>query len=167
MRKFLLGSVLLLAGCGSGSAFTLDDQMFAAMMVPHHEQAIVMSDIALANSTNPEILELATNIKAAQQPEISEMLSWGGAMMGAHDGHQMAGMLSDSEIETLRNATGVEFDRLFLQGMIKHHAGAIEMAKMVIDSETEAAAKLGQEITSSQLAEIEIMKKLLAEIGKQ
>lgn len=166
MRKFLLGVVLLLAGCGTGSAFTLDDQMFAAMMVPHHEQAIVMSDIALANSTNPAILELAADIKAAQQPEIDEMLSWGGAMMGSHDGHQMAGMLSDSEIETLRNATGIEFDRLFLKGMIKHHEGAIEMAKMVINSETEIAANLGQEITSSQLAEIELMKTLLTELEK-
>lgn len=166
MRKFLLGTVLLLAGCGSGSAFTLDDQMFAAMMVPHHEQAIEMADIALANSTNPAILELATNIKAAQQPEINEMLSWGGALIGTHDGHQMAGMLSDSGIQTLRNATGVEFDRLFLQGMIKHHEGAIEMAKSVINSKTELAAELGLEINSTQLAEIELMQNLLTQLGK-
>jgi uncharacterized protein (DUF305 family) len=166
MRKFLLGMVFLVSGCGAGSTFTLDDQMFAAMMVPHHEQAIVMADIALTNSTNPAILELAADIKAAQQPEINEMLSWGGAMIGAHDGHQMAGMLSDSEIETLRNTTGVEFDRLFLKGMIKHHEGAIEMAKMVINSKTELAAKLGQDITSIQMAEIEFMNKLLTELGK-
>lgn len=166
MRKFLLGMVLLVAGCGADSTFTLDDQMFAAMMVPHHEQAIVMADIALTNSTNPAILELAADIKAAQQPEINEMLSWGGAMIGAHDGHQMAGMLSDSEIETLRNTTGVEFDRLFIKGMIKHHEGAIEMAKMVINSKTELAAKLGQDITSTQMAEIEFMNKLLTELGK-
>ena len=158
--------LLLLAGCSAGSEFTMEDQMFAAMMVPHHEQAIVMSDIALANSTNPEILELAAEIKKAQQPEIDEMLSWGGAMMGSHDGHQMAGMLSDSEIEILRNATGIEFDRLFLAGMIKHHEGAIEMAKMVINSETEVAAKLGQEITSTQFAEIELMKELLTQLSE-
>ena len=166
MRKFLLGMVLILTGCGAGSEFTIEDQMFAAMMVPHHEQAIVMADIALTNSTNPAILELAADIKAAQQPEINEMLSWGGAMIGAHDGHQMAGMLSDSEIETLRNTTGAEFDRLFLKGMIKHHEGAIEMAKMVINSKTELAAKLGEEITSTQMAEIEFMNKLLTELGK-
>ena len=165
MRKVLILLALVLSGCGSTSNFTAEDQVFAAMMVPHHEQAIEMSDLALAKSNNPEILELAKEIKAAQQPEIDQMISWGGSMMGSHDGHQMSGMLSDQELSELEAAEGVEFDRLFLIGMIKHHEGAIEMAKMVINSKTPEAANLGKEITSAQLQEIELMKKLLEKLS--
>ena len=78
MRKlvlFILAS--LLSGCAtsdsSNTSFSADDQMFAAMMIPHHEQAIQMSELALLNSTEPEILALANEIKAAQGPEIEQM----------------------------------------------------------------------------------------------
>jgi uncharacterized protein (DUF305 family) len=169
MRKFLsLALLLVLSGCSSSteSAFSANDQMFAAMMVPHHEQAVEMSDIALSNSTNPAILEIATEIKAAQQPEIDQMLSWGGDAMGSHAGHTMDGMLSKTEINELKQATGVTFDRLFLIGMIKHHEGAIEMAKMVLDSKNPEAAALGKSITVSQQQEIAEMKKLLTSLAK-
>lgn len=165
MRKFLFAILLVMGGCSNNAAFTANDQMFAAMMVPHHEQAIVMSDFALKNSQNDEIIALAKEIKAAQAPEIEEMKSWGGDMMGSHAGHQMAGMLSDEELAKLERASGVEFDRLFLAGMIKHHEGAIEMAKMVLSSKTAAAAKLGKQITETQLAEIQYMKKLLEDLA--
>jgi uncharacterized protein (DUF305 family) len=168
MRKFLtLALLLMLSACSSStdSAFSANDQMFAAMMVPHHEQAVEMSDIALSNSTNPAILEIATEIKAAQQPEIDQMLSWGGDVMGSHAGHTMDGMLTKAEITELKQATGVTFDRLFLAGMIKHHEGAIEMAKMVINSKNPEAAALGKAITVSQQAEIVQMQKLLATLG--
>ena len=137
--------------------------MFAAMMIPHHEQAIQMSELALLNSTNPEILALASEIKAAQGPEIEQMKSWGSSMMGSHAGHMMdEGMLSDDEMAQLKDTKGAEFDRLFLEGMIKHHQGAIEMADMIIDSANEEAALLGKNIVESQSAEIERMRQLLS-----
>ena len=168
MRKlvlFILAS--LLSGCvtsdSSNTSFSADDQMFAAMMIPHHEQAIQMSELALLNSTEPEILALANEIKAAQGPEIEQMKSWGSSMMGSHAGHMMdEGMLSDDEMAQLKDAKGAEFDRLFLEGMIKHHQGAIEMADMIIDSANEEAALLGKNIVESQSAEIERMRQLLS-----
>jgi uncharacterized protein (DUF305 family) len=73
----------------------------------------------------------------------------------------MDGMLSDDELAALRKSQGGEFDTLFLQGMIKHHQGAIQMADMVIDSANEEAALLGKAIVESQSAEIEKMRQLL------
>ena len=164
MRKFsaLLVALLALAGCAGEGDFSAEDVMFAEMMIPHHEQAIVMSDIALANTTNPEVLQLANQIKDAQAPEIEIMKSWPGVDSMAHMGHMMDGMLSDAEIEALRAATGGEFDRLFLEGMIKHHQGAIEMAQDVIDSENSEVAELAKSIIAAQEDEIARMQELLA-----
>ena len=168
MRKlFLFILAALLTGCAtsdsSNTSFSADDQMFAAMMIPHHEQAIQMSELALLNSNEPEILALANEIKAAQGPEIEQMKNWGSSMMGSHAGHMMdEGMLSDDEMAQLKDAKGAEFDRLFLEGMIKHHQGAIEMADMIMDSANEEAALLGKNIVESQSAEIERMRQLLS-----
>jgi len=110
MRKIVLVILsVLLSGCAtadsSNTSFSADDQMFAAMMIPHHEQAIQMSELALLNSTDPEILALANEIKAAQGPEIEQMKSWGSSMMGSHAGHMLdEGMLSDDEIAQLKDA---------------------------------------------------------------
>jgi uncharacterized protein (DUF305 family) len=167
MRKLALVILsLLLSGCATGdssnTSFSADDQMFAAMMIPHHEQAIQMADTALGKSTNPEIIALASEIKAAQGPEIEQMKNWGSSMMGSHAGHMMDdGVLNDDEMAQLKGASGAEFDRLFLEGMIKHHQGAIQMADMIIDSANEEAALLGKAIVESQSAEIERMRKLL------
>ncbi len=167
MRKlFLFIFAALLTGCATGdssnTSFSADDQMFAAMMIPHHEQAIQMSELALLNSTDPEILALANEIKAAQDPEIEQMKSWGSSKMGSHAGHMMdEGMLTDDEMALLKDARGAEFDRLFLEGMIKHHQGAIQMADMIIGSANEEAALLGKNIVESQSAEIERMRQLL------
>ena len=165
LALFILAA--LLTGCATGdssnTSFSADDQMFAAMMVPHHEQAIRMSELALLNTTNPEILALANEIKAAQDPEIEQMKSWGSSKMGSHAGHMMdEGMLTDDEMAQLKEARGAEFDRLFLEGMIKHHQGAIQMADMIIDSVNEEAALLGKNIVDSQSAEIERMRQLLS-----
>ncbi len=168
MRKLALVILsLLLSGCATGdssnTSFSADDQMFAAMMIPHHEQAIQMSELALLNSTDPEIIKLAREIKAAQGPEIEQMKNWGSSMMGSHAGHMMdEGMLNDDEMAQLKDAKGAEFDRLFLEGMIKHHQGAIAMADMIIDSANEEAALLGKNIVESQSAEIERMRQLLS-----
>lgn len=168
MRKLVLFILAaLLSGCATGdsskTSFSADDQMFAAMMIPHHKQAIQMSELALLNSTDPEILALANEIKAAQGPEIEQMKSWGSSMMGSHAGHMMdEGMLTDDEIEQLKSARGAEFNRLFLEGMIKHHQGAIQMAEMIIDSANDEASQLGKNIVESQSAEIERMRQLLS-----
>ena len=135
--------------------------MFAEMMIPHHEQAIEMSELAFVNTTNPDVLAIAEQISSAQEPEIELMKSWPGVDSMGHAGHTMAGMLDENEMEMLRVSTGAEFDRLFLEGMIKHHEGAIEMAEMIIDSANPEVAKLGESIIASQSDEIQAMKALL------
>ena len=170
MRKLVALFVMVLmtscsASTSSNDDFSAKDIMFAQMMIPHHEQAIEMSDLAMQNSTNPEIRDLATKIKGEQAPEIELMESWTDSHMGSHmdshAGHMMDGMLSKEEINELKSARGVEFDRLFLEGMIKHHEGAIEMANDVDDSKNPDVAKLAQSILITQRAEIELMKELL------
>ena len=162
-------ALLLVTGCAvtssSNNNLSSEDFMFAQMMIPHHQQAIDMSNIALQNSQNAEVRDLATKIRGEQAPEIKIMESWTkshmGSHMGSHSGHMMDGMLSNSEIRALKEARGVDFDRLFLQGMIQHHEGAIDMAQDVIDSKNHDVAALAQSIISTQRAEIEFMKELL------
>ena len=139
MKRILMAILaIMLTSCTSTdsgeSKYSSQDIMFAEMMIPHHEQAIEMADLALAISQDSEVLSLATQIKSAQAPEIEQMKSWGSSHMGSHAGHMMDGMLSDEEMEELSQASGTDFDRLFLEGMIKHHEGAIEMAEMILES---------------------------------
>jgi len=162
MKKlFALVLLALTTSCATNSEFSGEDLMFAQMMIPHHEQAIEMSDLALQNSNNAEIRDLATKIRGEQAPEIELMKSWSDSHMGSHMGHMMNGMLSDDEIRELEKARGVVFDRLFLEGMIKHHEGAIDMAEDIEDSTNKEVAKLAKSIISTQRAEIEYMKELL------
>ena len=154
-RVFLvMVSALLLSGCAastqSNSEYSSADIAFAEMMIPHHEQAIEMSEIALLNTTNPDVLQLAQEIKGAQSPEIELMKSWTGVKTSTHAGHMMDGMLSESELSDLREAKEKEFDRLFLEGMIKHHEGAIEMAQDVAASKNKDVADLSAAITAAQ-----------------
>ena len=130
-------------------------------MIPHHEQAIEMSEIALLNTTNPEVLQLAQEIKDAQSPEIELMKSWDGVKVSTHAGHTMEGILSEGELNDLRAAKGQEFDRLFLQGMIKHHDGAIGMAQDVESSMNKVVADLSATIIKAQQLEIAAMKEML------
>ena len=155
----------LLTGCAAtsqvNSEYSCADIDFAEMMIPHHEQAIVMSDLALTNSSSEEILALAQEIKAAQSPEIELMKSWSGVNASTHMGHMMDGMLSDSQIQQLRDSEGATFDRLFLEGMIAHHEGAITMAQDVIGSGNKEVAALAAAIIEAQEKEIALMKDLL------
>jgi uncharacterized protein (DUF305 family) len=164
-RIFFAALLLLISSCSSvengTSEFSSQDIMFAEMMIPHHEQAIEMADLALAISQDPEVQALASQIKSAQAPEIEQMKSWGSSHMGSHAGHMMDGMLSDEEMEELSQASGPDFDRLFLEGMIKHHEGAIEMAEMIVNSQNLEASTLARNIIDSQRSEIETMKTLL------
>ena len=165
-RLFLVMiTALLLTGCAastqSNSEYSSDDIAFAEMMIPHHEQAIEMSEIAFLNTTNPDVLKLAQEIKDAQSPEIELMMSWTGVKTSTHAGHMMDGMLSQSELSDLRKEKDKEFDRLFLEGMIKHHEGAIEMAQDVAASKNKDVADLSAAIISAQELEIAKIKELL------
>jgi len=165
------GSPMSHSGHGSMSSeddasgtYTEDELMFASMMIPHHSQAVTMSELALANTTNPEILSLATAIRDAQAPEIKQMQSWLDASnyTESHAHHmEMSGMLTDEEIAELSSAKGETFDRLFLEGMIAHHEGAIEMISMIKNSTNSEVKKLYADILTSQSADIETMKALL------
>jgi uncharacterized protein (DUF305 family) len=146
------------------------DAMFAQMMIPHHEQAVVMADLAPTRAQDPRIIDLAAEIKAAQQPEIDQMAAWldewgiqrltGVDAMAAHGGHGMSGMLIDEQLAQLEASSGADFDQLFAQLMIEHHQGAIDMATEVIDSSDPRVAELAQQIIGAQEAEIEQLRPL-------
>ena len=145
------------------------DAMFLQMMIPHHQQAVVMSQLAVKNSSNPEIIALAEKIRDAQGPEIAAMKGWlKAAGLGEDPGHSMGsmkGMLTEDDLASLKKATGKEFDRLFLAGMIAHHDGAVEMLSMIERTTNPDIKRLGNEILTSQSAEIEIMSQMLKAIG--
>lgn len=148
-----------------------DDIMFAQMMIPHHRQAVLMAELAAARASDPTVIQLADEIRAAQQPEIDLMTSWlvewsaevpqPGSDSGDHSGHGMAGMLSEDQLADLGAAEGADFDRLFAEGMIEHHAGAIDMARDVTASADARVAALAEEIIATQQQEIEQLQAFL------
>lgn len=155
-------------GMGQSKEFSGADIMFAQMMIPHHEQALLMSGFAETRSSNEEVKKLARQIYAEQEPEIAQMKLWLEKTNSSMDmGHDMGmnGMLTDSEIEAMKSVTGKAFDRLFLEGMIAHHEGAIHMAEMIVDSDNAEAKKLGQSIQVTQQREIDLMKEMLKTIN--
>ena len=160
------------SGPGNGMMGDLDgfspvDIMFAQMMIPHHQQAVDMSELAIEKTTDPDVRALAEQIRDAQAPEIELMESWldeaGSRMPRGDMGMGMGGMLSEAEMAALENATGPEFDRLFLEGMIEHHEGAILMTRMILESRNPEVKELGEAIVESQTAEIEQMEQMLDE----
>ena len=182
LAAVVAAGALVLSACGSNhdagmmspsstTGASAADAMFAQMMIPHHEQAVVMSELAETRSSDPEILALAAEIKAAQQPEIEQMKGWlaewgvpvmsGMDAMGEHGGHGMSGMLTEEQLDDLAAASGAEFDILFAEGMIKHHEGAIDMAEDVVDSKDPRVAALAEAIIRTQQAEIAQMKAIL------
>jgi len=161
----IFAALLFLTGCASSDdGFSASDIGFAEMMIPHHQQAIEMSDLALERASNAEVLALAEQIKAAQAPEIETMSSWPGVNAGAHSGHMMDGMLTEEEMQQLRTSSGTQFDRLFLEGMIKHHQGAVMMASGVQDSTNAEVAELARAIIAAQEEEIRAMEELLSRL---
>ena len=145
------------------------DIMFAQMMIPHHAQAVEMSDIVLAKPDLPvEVAALATRIKDAQAPEIEAMTGWlkswnAPVAMSDHTGHGMAGMVDAEGIDTLKAAQGTEAARLFMEQMTGHHEGAVEMAQQEIGAgKYPEAVQLARDIVTAQEAEIAEMKQLLA-----
>jgi len=142
----------------------MNEVMFAQMMIPHHEQAISMSEIALKKSRNQAILKLSNQIKSLQGTEKSQLAYWlkatDSSMTMDHD-MQMSGMLTTKELASLKRLTGTQFDRVFLQLMIKHHQGALEMLDLISDSKNTEAKALAKAIKSAQSKEITSMKLLL------
>ena len=181
-----LTAVLALAGCtgtaGNGGMDNMPgmrssaspaagvnnaDMQFTMMMIPHHEQAVEMADMILAkDGIDERVITLAEQIKAAQDPEIELMESWlddWGTPMGDMDGMDHGGMMSGADMQALEDATGVEASRLFLEQMIVHHEGAIDMAQAEVDSgENADVIALAEDIIASQTAEITAMEDILA-----
>ena len=185
----ILSAVLMsvLAACGSNSSqdaepavaeeatsadamFNDADVMFAQMMIPHHEQAIEMSDIALDPTigAGEKVLELATQIKNAQDPEIALMkdllAAWGQPLVADGDvdhSTMMSGMMSADELAELGTLTGPAFDAAWAAAMIAHHEGAIEMAETVLaDGNNAEILTLAKAIIDAQQAEIETLRSL-------
>ncbi|WP_299165546.1 DUF305 domain-containing protein [uncultured Arthrobacter sp.] len=154
------------------------DVMFAQMMIPHHQQAVEMSDVMLAKEdVSAEVTDLATRIKEAQAPEIETMTGWLEAWgepvavesMEGHDmgsmGGGMDGMMSEDQMAELEAAEGEEAARMFLESMTAHHNGAVAMAQEEIENgENPDAIALAEAIVEAQEAEIEEMEQLLGEL---
>ena len=160
------------------------DIAFMQMMVPHHAQALEMSELAQTRARNGQVVAISRRIKGAQGPEIVSMSSWlqsrdlevpesmddaGGADAsgGDHSGHgggdhsggaaatAMHGMLSEQEMADLARARGRAFDRLFIAGMIRHHEGAVAMARDEMESGSDQLAlELAADVAAGQQAEI-------------
>ncbi|RSD13552.1 DUF305 domain-containing protein [Amycolatopsis eburnea] len=183
MRKIViaLASALLLGACSSNDSMSgmdhtsaqaaaghnAGDVTFAQQMVPHHSQALDMAKLVPSRSTNPKVVDLASRIAKAQDPEIQQMQgwlsSWGAGMPGmSHE--SMPGMMSGDDVKKLEAAKGAEFDKMWLDMMIKHHQGAVDMARTELSQGSNADAKaLAQKIVDAQQAEITEMRGLLTQ----
>ena len=198
LSALTIATAIALAGCSTGSAgsggssmpgmnhgssgtssstspwaadFNAADAMFAQMMIPHHTQAVEMSDLMLEKDGIPAaVTSLATRIKAAQGPEIEKMTGWLRSWnqpfempSGLATGHSMSGMMGDDDMTALKAAQGTEAAKLFLTQMITHHEGAVIMAKTEsTDGKNPEAVQLAKDIVTAQETEIQEMKDLLA-----
>lgn len=158
-------------GMGRNSAkYTGADVMFLQMMIPHHQQAVDMSELALKTTKDSGLIALATKIRDAQSAEIVQMKAWlkadGASEDPGHEmGHGMGGMLSDSEMSALTSATGKTFVKLWLQGMIGHHEGAIHMTQMIDSANDPDLKAFGKNVIKVQTAEIAEMKAMLSRLN--
>ncbi len=149
--------------------------MFAQMMIPHHQQAVELGAMAPQHTTNAELIKLAGEILKQQQPEINTMKTllaqWGvdpeaAPHQSGHAGMVMQGMVSDDTMVKLTTLNGADFDKLWLQSMISHHQGAIEMAKTeAADGTSPEMVSLAKSIVTGQQDEITQMQKMLAAAG--
>ncbi|MGW1635325.1 DUF305 domain-containing protein [Streptomyces lavendulae] len=145
------------------------DTAFAQGMIPHHRQAVEMAGLAATRAGSPEVKALAEEIRKAQDPEIKTLsgwlTAWGQQVPAAdsgHGGHAMSGMMTGGEMDELTKASGAEFDRAFLRMMVKHHEGAVAMARTEQSTGAYGPAKdMAAAIIGSQSAEITRMNALL------
>ena len=191
--------LLLAGGCTSGNdsadpttsvertqgstAHNAADVTFLTQMISHHQEAIEMSDLVLAEPAatsggEAEVRVIAQQIRDAQAPEVAQMKAWlkewgavaesdssmdGMDMTGGSPSESgMNGMMTEDQTKQLSAATGADLDRLYLELMIAHHEGAIEMAQTELkEGKNPAALKLAQGVIDTQQAEIEQMQALL------
>jgi len=166
----------VLAGCSDSPDHNAADVTFATGMIPHHRQAVQMAEMAASRAASPEVLELAEEIRAAQQPEIDTMSGWleewgepvpddmGGMDGGSGGMGDMPGMLTEEQLADLEAADGPAFDQMFLEAMIDHHTGAIQMAQTEQqDGRAQEAIDLAEQIETAQTEEIERMRDLIAD----
>ena len=190
-----LALVPVLTGCGgsgddaepasatqtapNGDVYNGADVTFAQQMIPHHAQAIEMSDMIRGRDLSPEVEQLAAQIMAAQTPEIEAMTGWLTAWgeevpetmrdhANAHGdggqdiGQDMPGMMSSEEMDALESAPDAEFENMWLEMMVEHHEGAIDMATAEQqDGEFAEAIALAEAIEAGQADEIAQMQDLL------
>jgi uncharacterized protein (DUF305 family) len=191
MRRVLLAAVTVLAtaltltACGSEDdassteststeEFNDADVSFAQDMIQHHRQAIEMASLAGDRAQSADVKSLASDIEAAQQPEIDTLSGWleawgeevpeemSGDMSGMEMSEDMPGMMTADDMAALEGASGPEFDEMFLTMMIEHHQGAIEMAQMEQeDGANPDALALAEKIETDQQGEVETMQDLL------
>lgn len=157
----------------TSSQFNDADVAFAQSMIPHHEQAIEMAELAADRAGSDEVRQLAQDIEAAQGPEIAQMKAWldqwgqeatpPGGMDHGDMGHgDTGGMMTEDDMNMLEATNGADFDRMFLEMMIEHHEGAIDMARTELaNGENPDAVALAEQIETDQEAEIAKMKGLL------
>jgi uncharacterized protein (DUF305 family) len=188
-----VSAVFALAACGGGDdsgsaasspsvsaetsadAHNAQDVSFAQGMIPHHQQAIEMAELADGRAASTQVKDLAARVEKAQGPEITTMTGWLKAWdekvpesmpgmdhsgMDGMDG--MAGMMDSADMGKLKKASGKDFDSMFLTMMVEHHEGAVEMATTEkAKGQYKAATAMAGDIVTAQNAEISEMKKLL------
>ncbi len=143
------------------------DVTFAQGMIPHHEQALAMAKLVDGRTRNAKVVDLAARIQKAQDPEIRQLngllKGWGVTPSGGHSGHGSAsGMMTDDDLANLGKAKDAAFDRQWLEMMVKHHEGALAMAKTALQQGSDAEVKaLAQKVIDGQQAEITEMRALL------
>lgn len=157
----------MLAACGSPATHNSADVAFAQGMVPHHEQALEMSDLVASRTENPHVIELAKRISSAQKPEIDRMNGWlstwnAPVQASSHSLHGHSESHGMVDLGNLADLDGTEFDRQWLSLMIQHHRGAVEMAQKHLSAGTDPETrKLAQDVVSHQEKEIAEMESLL------
>ena len=160
------------AGSSATVALNAADIEFAQGMTGHHEQAIEMAEIALDPNVgaSPEVVDLATRIKGAQDPEVELMTGWLSAagepvVMDTSEGHEMSsmdGMMTAEQMDAMAAMTGAGFDQMWLEMMIAHHEGAISQSEMVKANGSNAdVLALADQIIAAQQGEITEMQALL------
>ncbi|MEV3939021.1 DUF305 domain-containing protein [Glycomyces sp. NPDC049804] len=146
------------------------DVMFLQMMIPHHEQAVEMADLAAEHAEDPEVVALAGQIAAAQQPEIDQMTAllegWGEPTeMEGHEGMAMGGMATEEQMTELSAAHGADFDKLFVDLMIAHHEGAVTMAEEHhAEGQNADASAIATAVIDAQTAEIATLQEIQARL---
>ncbi len=153
----------------AGNTYTAADVWFVRMMIPHHAQAIEMARLAPTRAHHPQIAAIAGRIEAAQLPEILQLKAWLSARGlgekagdGGHDHATMPGMQSPEAMRALANATGEQFDHMFVRMMSAHHEGAINMADLRLRSDGDSLVeRMANEIAFEQSVEISRMRDIL------